>query len=414
MMMAGRIFQRGLLAKAAKPDVIEAGKQAVFSYQNFAGMDLAQSTFHNGSKLRFSPDKDVALTMNGGPMPLPVRLEQAIASGRQVTWDWPNGRLIIDAPEAKAYVGKVNGMLRFSDGITIGDISTPWICWVMVSEDGSPLAGDKPAKRVLVGGVFDARNSGFQFNYNVKGGPTEQANAVSDKGHEPVLVMPVEYTVWFPTKLGGSVKSYDFALRETSSLAISDSNQVTAKGATPFVRLLSIDQRGAAAKLPLDAATPIALQDWTAKATGGQAVSAGNSTAPVLPELPWDSNYLDAHKALRDSIYTFTNISPENAGDAAKKTIIISGIQLPSLWNLLANISLDFSSDKITGAEVTFLQPPSLGEIQKDFTKRLGEPKEVKLGAQFENSRLHWTRDQAPRDVLVTESQGIMKILITP
>jgi hypothetical protein len=414
MMMAGQIFQHGLLAKATNPDVVEVGRQALFTYLNFAGVDLAQSTFHKGSRLRFSPGKDTALTMNGQAMPAPVRIDKAVGSGEQIKWDWPNERLVIDAPAVKVYVGKVNGAFRFADGITIGDISTPWICFAMVSEDGSPLAGDNPAKRVLVSGVFDAKNTDFRFNYDVKGGPVEQANAVADRGHEPVVVTLVKYTVWFPTKISGNIKSYDFALRETASSVISDTNQVVEKDGTPFVKVLAIDKRGATAKLPLETATPISMQDWTPKAAGTQTTASIDSRALILPELPWDSNYAEAHRSLRDSTYPFTNISGEDTGSAAKKSIVVSGIQLPSLWNLLINLNLDFTSDKLTGVEVTFLQPPSLGEVQKDFTRRLGEPKEVKMDAQYGNSRLHWTRGSVPHDVLVTESQGIMKILITP
>ncbi len=81
-----------------------------------------------------------------------------------------NSRLIIDSPSVKAYVGKISAPFRFADGITIGNVTTPWICFSMVSEDGTPLVSQNSDKTILISGVYDAMNTGFQFNYNVQGG----------------------------------------------------------------------------------------------------------------------------------------------------------------------------------------------------------------------------------------------------
>ncbi len=55
MTMAGQIFLHGLIPPAPKPDIIQVAGSSVFSYANFSGLDLAQSTFHHGSRLEFNP-----------------------------------------------------------------------------------------------------------------------------------------------------------------------------------------------------------------------------------------------------------------------------------------------------------------------------------------------------------------------
>ncbi len=416
MTMAGQIFLHGLIPPAAKPDIIELGGNAIFSYSNFSGIDLAPSTFKNGSALKFTPNADSGVTMNGGPMPAPVRIDQAIASGPYIKWDWPNSRLIIDAPSVKAYVGKISAPFRFSDGITLGDVSTPWICFSMVSDDGTPLAGNSPVKRILMSGVYDAKNSGFQFNYDVQGGPAEQAHAVGNFGREPILVTPVEYKVWFPTKVTGNLKSYDFALRQTQDLPIADTNEISQRGPTPYLDVFSLNKRGAPSDLPLDQETPIQIQgqspETAALATTPAPTAASSSL--ILPELPWDLSYKDSLQALKASTYPYTNISSEDSDPGTKKQIDITGVRLPSLWNEQADISLHFSDDKLSTLEVTFTQPPALSVVVESFTKLLGRPVEETVAAQYGDTRAHWVGNKKPHDVLVTESQGIMKILISP
>ncbi len=72
----------------------------------------------------------------------------------------------------------------------------------------------------------------------------EEAHAVGNMGHEPIAVTPVEYSVWFPTKITGSLKGYDFALRDTQDRSIIDTNEVSQQGPTPYMTVLSIDKRG--------------------------------------------------------------------------------------------------------------------------------------------------------------------------
>jgi len=419
MAMGGRIFLGNMLPPAKDPDVFKIGKQDLFSYSAFRGIDVADATFTKGSRLLYAPQDDSGTTLDGKPVPPAGRIEKAIASGQYVTWDWPKGRLIIDAPDVKAYVGKVDGSFRFSDGITLGNISTPSIVFSMSSADGKPLTGPDATKRILMDAVFDAKNSDMQFDYNTVGGPLDQAKAIRNQGHPPTLVDKVEYKVWFPNQFDGSLKSYDFALRETNSTPISKDNLVSQQGATPYMDVLEINQWGGAGSLPVAQATVIATQDYERGNQPLAPVAASDATAPSgaiypIAGMDWSMSYPVAQHYLENSTLVFTSVSKLDTSTAADKSVTVTGTQLPSLWNSLADIVLTFSSNKMIKVEVTFKQPPPVGEVETKFTGVLGEPVEKKLEAQYGTTELHWPSKGELPDVFVTESQGIMKIIYQP
>jgi len=204
-------------------------------------------------------------------------------------------------------------------------------------------------------------------------------------------------------------------LREIQNVSINDTNKVSQRGPTPYMDTLSISSRGSMASLPLDKATVISFQDQTdmKKAQSAAPEPPRLSSSSLVPELPWDLNYTNAYRTLRNSTYSFTSISPEDSSSKSKQ-IELSGAQLPSLWSDQADINLSFSDDKVAIVEITFTQAPTMPLILENFSKLLGNPVENKMEAQSGTSRLHWVRNEKPHDVLVTESQGTMKILITP
>lgn len=111
--------------------------------------------------------------------------------GGGIVWDWPNGRLIIDTPTFKAYVGKVAGIYRFDDGISLASAGRPSVTYAMISNDGKPLVGEDAREQVYITAVGDAQNKGFEFDWSVRGGPRKHARAVIQRGHAPVMVDPV-------------------------------------------------------------------------------------------------------------------------------------------------------------------------------------------------------------------------------
>jgi len=411
MMLAGRVFLQGLLSPAQDPLIVDVGADALFSYSSFRGINLAQQTFQRGSQLRFFPDRETGITINGGkPLPENERNDKAVTSGEQIIWDWPNSRLIIDAPAVKAYVGKIDGPFQFSDGITLSEVSTPWISFSMVSADGAPLTGKKATQRAYIGAVYDARNTGFEFDYSAGSNPIEQAKLVYDNGRLPVVVTPVDFTISLPNKISGSLTSYDFALRETRNSVLTDTNTFSYEGVPAFVNVLEIKAQGGRGKLPLAAPTQIALHvSGQSASKTGETLAA--SSFPVMSELPWNAKYEEADKILRDSSLVYVHIKSE--GKKGKGEIRLNGLELPSLWRGQANVAIQFENDRAATAEAIFIQPPSIDTVLTDYTKLLGKPKEKKFGAQYEETRFVWEREKEPRKVMVTESQGTMKISVT-
>jgi hypothetical protein len=411
MSLASRIFLGQYLPPAADPAVIKVGGQALFSYSLFRGIGLGQETFSRGTRLQFAPEDNSALTLNGGPLPVSGRLEHAVASGPYVKWDWPNGRLIIDAPAMKAYVGKVNGSFRFSDGITLGNVNVPWVAFCMESGDGKPLAGAGAASRILMGAVADAKNSGFSFNYNVVGGPQEQAKAVHDAGHPPVLVDKVNYTVWFPQKVTGTLKSYDFALREMQSVPLADVNQVDQRGDTPYLDELSVNAWGGDGSLPLAEATAINTDNPAPVAPpAGISGADGSGLLSPIPGVDWSMSYVDAHKVIENSSLVFTTLSPLDATSAPEKTIAITDMQ-SGFWGSTVDAALIFQGGKSKEVELTFKEPPPIEDMIGKISGVSGDPSEKKLDAQYGTTRIVWKATPKSPAIEVTESQGILKML---
>jgi hypothetical protein len=413
MALAGRLFLGGYLPPAIAPRLFPIGAKSLFSYSAFRGINVAPSTFRQGSEIQFNPED--TSTAPDNLIPVSARLKNAIASGKYITWDWPNGRLIIDAPNIKAYVGKTDGMFRFSDGITLGDVSTPWVAFVLESSDGKPLIGSQSPTRMLMGAVADAKNSGFSFNYNVVGGPVDQAKAVHDLGHLPVLVDRVEYTVWFPRQFSGTLKAYDFALREARSTSIVKSNEVVQKGATPFVDSLDIQSWGEEGELPVADATKIDTDHSTSTSPAESvATSTGLKKSDLIHPIPgmdWSMDYPSARHYVENSPLPFTTFSDYDASSNPDKTLTVTDLQLSSFWNNAVDARVSFHYDQMTEVEIDLKEPPPVEDVITQFSALIGDPTEKKIDAQYGTTRIFWkSRHQTPA-IIVTESQGVMKIL---
>jgi hypothetical protein len=308
----------------------------------------------------------------------------------------------------------VDGPFRFSDGITLGNVSTPWVAFCLESADGKPLTGAGATSRLLMGAVFDAKNSGFSFDYNIVGGPMEQAKAVHAVGHVPVLEDKVEYTVWFPRKLTGALKSYDFALRNMQSVPIADANQIVQQGATPYLDELDVSAWGGDGALPIAQATAIETANPTpVTASAGP----GGADAPALlspvPGLDWTMDYVEAHKFVENSPLVFTTLSPLDTTANPAKNFVITDMQ-SSYWSSAVDVAINFQADHMDQIEFTFKEPPPIEEMISKISGVLGNPAEKKLDAQYGTTRIAWPATQKFPGILVTESQGILKMLYQP
>lgn len=414
MALAGQMFMRERIQPAKSSNVITVGSQALHSYDYHNGIGQAQQTFELGSKIRYDPHVMSGATLKGEALPEPQRITSAVAAGDEVVYDWPNARLIIDTPTTKAYAGKIAGPYQFKDGIVLSDVGTDWVSFAMVSDDGKPLVGADASKRILVNAVFNAKNTGFDFDWNVKGCPVDQARAIRNRGRTPVLVDEVPYSVWFPTTIEGQTQSYDFALRSVNQRTVTQTNRITHTGPTAYMTVITLKSRGRSAPTP----QPVKIVADTHAMTGNAGSHENRYSKSVadprwnpIPNLSWGDDYHAAHKVLRDSTFTFTSITKEDLTDAADKTILHSDVKLNALWMGLADIEVIFSKDRMSRIVVTFKAPPPLSEVIASYEKRFGTAEQKTIASQYETSLARWKATEQRPSVLVTESQGILKIL---
>jgi len=409
MALAGRMFLGNRIRPAPQPAVIRVGAEGLFSYDYHWGVGQAQQTFRTGARLRFEPNQPGGASVDGKPLAEPRRLTEAVAAGEEILWDWPNGRLILDTPTVHAYAGRIGGPYRFKDGIVLGDVGAPFVSFAMVSADGKPLAGDHASRRIYLSAVSDAKNTGFEMDGSVKGGPLEQAKAIRNAGRAPVVVDRVPYSVWFPTQLEGRFEGYDFALRKVVNQSVSATNRVAHDGRELFLGVLAVESRGAAADVPAAAGTTVRPTAAGSSEAASQAAGAGPWNP--IPGLGWEVGYDAAHKALRAATFALTSISQPDRSQAPEKTIHVGDVQVPGLWKAPADLELAFQQDRLRTITVTFKQPPPFAGALADYEKQFGPAAEKKLAAQYETSVAHWPAQASRPGILMTESQGIFKIV---
>ncbi len=413
MAAAGRLFLEGRLPAAPNPDLVRVGGEALFSYDHHNGINQTQRTFTTGSLLRYEPEAKDGVTVNGEKPSPNRRVTSAVTMGDHIVWDWPNARMIIDTPTVKAYVGKVSGDYRFRDGIVLAEVSTPYVTFAMWSEDDKPFVGDDASSRVHIAAVADAKNTGFDFDWSVRGGPMEQARAIRDRGRAPVLVDPVHFTLAWPQQIDGQLQGIDFALREASTHTVAGTNMIKHEGETMFMYVLRIDGRGPAVDTP-STTTPIATGSEQAMpgAPQGQASANAGPWHPI-PNVAWSQDYHEAHRTLREAMYVYTSVSKEDASDDPAKRIVVSDAEIASLWSAAADFEVVFKDDRMAEVVVTFKQPPPFADAVDDYTERFGPPAEQQIAAQYETSSARWRATADRPSILMTESQGILKIIVT-
>ncbi len=245
MVIAGRMFLTHAVTPAPAPLTVDVGRKAIFGFDTYNGLGLGQTTFARGACIRFTPDQDTGVSVDGRPLPAPGPIVGAVRAGPEIIWDWPHARLIVDTPTYKAYVGRTVGAYRFSDGLTLSDVNLPWVCFALASDDGHPLTGRNASRRMLLSAVFDARNRGFQMDPAfISGGPLETADAIRNRGTAPVIVDKPGYTLTFPTEIVGRLEGYDFALRKVVEQSIPAGNRLTCPPRELFLGVLSIERTG--------------------------------------------------------------------------------------------------------------------------------------------------------------------------
>jgi hypothetical protein len=412
--LAGRIFLTGGVGTADDPVTYTVGAGGIFSLDNFNGIggrEMSLATFTRGSRIVLKPDSPGGVQADGKPVAPAAPVTTALAMGKHVLWDWPRGRLIIDSPTVKVYAGRTCESHRFEGGITLSGFDTPFVAFAMVSADGRPLTGPDACRRAYVSAVFDARNTGFDYDYQVPGGPIEQAKAVKKVGHPPVIVDRVAYTLSLPTTVEATVSDYDFALRRFAVTELR-AGALRREGATPWMTVLEFASRGAPATPRIDPSPGAAIAaTQTSAPAGAETTDPKLAAVPnPLPGISWGDSYHLAHRTLRDAAAGWT-VSKEDLTSQSDKTITLSDAVV--LMKTPASVEAAFAGGRMTRIVVTFAQAPALSDLVSELTRMYGRPSRSRIvSVASEQSEVEWisTSPAGTLTVAATEVQGVVRV----
>ncbi|HEV7406588.1 MAG TPA: DNRLRE domain-containing protein [Chthoniobacteraceae bacterium] len=403
MALAGRIFLQHEIKPAPAPSIYHVGRPGLFGFDFINGIGAGRAMFARGSRIKFDPQSEAKLTIENEVSKEPITA--AVPSGDEILWDWPQGRLIIDSPSVKAYVGKVVAEpYRFRDGTVLSGLSTPWVCWVLASADGRPLA---TAKRAFVTAVADATNTDFDFDWTVAGGPLEQAKGVRNRGRAPVIVEKVDYTLSLPAQADYTFSGYDFATRKVMETTVTNTNVVRLKNRELWMGVLDFTRRGPAAAAVVDA-NPGAPAAAVAGGPGASPESDPKLAAVwnPIPGLHWGDGSARTHQILREARIPSTALSPEEEANGGDRTTLWTDAQL--LFASPANIEVAFHEGRMQRIVATFTRPPAIRDVVAAYEKQFGPALEKVFTRQEEQSHAQWTVKQpaATLEIKVTEAQG--------
>ncbi|MEM6458890.1 MAG: hypothetical protein AAF710_05810 [Planctomycetota bacterium] len=397
--LTGQAFLQGSVPTAADPVIYELGERAIFSYDHYAGPELADEAFDRGAMLRFVPDGDFAV-------------RRRAASGARATghrFEPDKGRLIIDTPTFKAYVGPTVERFRFNDGVVVGGFETDWVAFGMVSADGRPLTGEDPARSIFVNARRDAYNRGLEVDTSgvAPGGgfinPAELIRRTTSRGTAPVVEDPVAYKLWLPFEATGQFEGYDFATRRITQRPFEGS--VLEHDGTPlFMGRLLLDRTLGPATTPDADETPTAAAQRLAVTTARRAAES-LADAPVsemwtpVDGLNWYMTREDVDRLLRRTGWKVER-------DSIAGTITMMNIDLAGLGR--ADVRARFDASRLTGLDAAFRQPPATTDLINAH-RPLGDPTSTRLSENaFEISTARWqqARGKESLSAVLTATQG--------
>lgn len=417
--LAGRLFLGFQLATATAPMRIRVGDDQVFGYEGFSGVKQTRQAFARGARISFAGPSVAGTRFEGEP--LSDQVTEAVAAGEEILWDWPHGRLVIDTPTAKAYVGPTESLpYRFKDGIVLAKASgVPFVTFALTSADGKPLVGADASKRMLLNGVYDARNTGFEFDFSgapANGGfigPSAQGARMKNKGTAPVLQDKVGLELLFPQRLDYAWEGFDFALRKSATKKAKDAPSVATGDEAVYMGILTIERRGASQETKAVAA-PAGRQGESRVSVKGASFTPSGLWNP-LPGLEWNLDYAAAHQALRDGNLLKSSISRFDGSDKAEKTITLSEAQV--IFKANADVEISFDKDGMSRIAYTFTQPPPLSQLISAWEKEFGDPKEKTIATEaYNTSRIRWVhpgQGKGSVEITVTETQGTLGVRFT-
>ncbi len=412
--LAGRIFTSMAVTPAKNRTTYSVGPAGYYSYNYIRGIAelTAATTFSKGAAITFDAHQTEPLKIIGDRAADKIVGPVTWNEG-DVVWDWENGRVIIDAPSVKAYIGKP-ATYRFRDGITLSGIDTPFVAFGMTTEDGSPILKAGKDTRILVSAVYDSQNIGFEINTGnfPDGGPfihpNDQGKMTKNIGLPPSSLTPVPFLLSFPKQFNGRFDAYDYALRRMASHEITKNNSLDfLSGQAYFMSTLFVDKWGATS-LPR-----IVEAKKAAPVTAGAAVKRSSvGFWSLVPLIDWNMNYLLAHQMIRDGSIPFANISKCDYTPSKMKSITVTEFAL--VQGATANVSLAFTDDALTRVDVEFVKPPVYAEFVAHLKKSIGVApvKEETVTTAATASSVDWVVKDAKSGhtmfAAVKEMQGVI------
>jgi len=376
--LAGRLFMGMAVKPAPKPTLFSVGMSGVDSFDFIRGIPElnAATTFQEGSRICFDASQKEPLKIFG------QREEKAAQgpvswNGGEVVWDRDNGRLVVDAPSVKAYVGKP-APYKFKDGIAFSGVDAPFIAFGIVAEDGTPILEAKPGTKLILSVVSDSQNQGFEVDLSgiADGGPfvhpLELGKRTKAVGLPPSSLTPVKFLLSFPRSFDGELRNYDYAMRLRDARELAMANEIAFPNSyASYVSILRVAKWGGGAVARVIAQE---RKETAAVSSVRKDLAKTELWCPV-PLIDWNSCYAWAHQSIRDGSVPFASISKFDGEEKALKSIAVTEMQV--MKDATANVSLSFESDALTRIDLEFVNPPPFG-VLVDFCKSKIQRKPIK------------------------------------
>ncbi len=399
--IAGQAFLQASIAPATDPIIYELGEEAIFSYKHYSGPELSSEAFDQGAKLRFVPEGNFGVQRRGGDSTSPQN---------EFKYEKDKGRLIIDTPTCKAYVGPTVDRYRFNDGFVVGNFDTDWVVFAIVSADGKPLVGDDAAQSVFVNARKGAHNRGHTLDtsgVSPGGGfinPSELIRRTTNRGSAPVIEDAIPFTLWLPFEASGRYEGYDFATRKVFDKPLS-SPLVQHDGTPLFIGRLVFDRRGDNVDTPAASDVPTPAAKIAAEAMFGeseQSLRAGQVSEMWSPVagLQWHMEQRDFDRAIRESGWKVER-------DNTAGIVTLFDVELADSGR--ADVSAVMSAGRLVQLNASYRMAPTVVDLVNYHSEHLGQPSESRISENaFEISEVQWQK-RAGNDqlnVILTATQG--------
>ncbi len=249
MHAAALMWRQNLLPAPAKPTTFIYGRKSLQDPESMdyghsygrRGLDMMYTTYQYGVRVLIDPTREDDEVRGPSVSFDDRRRHNPYTPTKEITFDWKQGHIRIDAPGAVGFAGllpKVGGAVTFTNGLTLSgiDINNPtgiydpvtneegYIAFTLVSEDGKPLAESRSACLALNSTSF---NTGFALgkgNFEKSGATSSPLYASapenSQNGTLPVLVARVAGTISGKALAGFSWVAYDWTMKPIATGAV--------------------------------------------------------------------------------------------------------------------------------------------------------------------------------------------------